>query len=64
MEFCYKMLYGVNCYQIFDLHDTLMALFDLYKDKVPTYNIVCGSQPETSLQNQGLDVMKVFSLLN
>ncbi|KAK1382856.1 zinc finger BED domain-containing protein RICESLEEPER 2-like [Heracleum sosnowskyi] len=50
--------------QIPKLHDTLHALFDLYKDKIPTYTVVCGSQAEITFQNQGLDVMKEFDALD
>ncbi|KAL8114505.1 hypothetical protein AgCh_021385 [Apium graveolens] len=64
VEFCYKMLYGDECHQISKIYDTLYALFDLYKDTIPTYTVVCGSQPGTSLQNQGIDVMKEFDALD
>ncbi|KAL8101984.1 hypothetical protein AgCh_033764 [Apium graveolens] len=33
-------------------------------DTIPTYTIVCGSHPGTSLQNQGIDVMKEFDALD
>ncbi|KAL8115886.1 hypothetical protein AgCh_022396 [Apium graveolens] len=64
VEFCYKMLYGDDCEQIKLLHDTLMQLFDLYKDRIPTYTVVCEPDAGSSLQMAGSDVMKEFDALD
>lgn len=63
VEFSYKMLYGDDSVQIAKLHKTLKALFDLYKDKIPSYastDDVLG----TSVQNEGADVLKEFDALD
>ncbi|XP_074337273.1 zinc finger BED domain-containing protein RICESLEEPER 2-like [Apium graveolens] len=63
VEFCYKVLYGDNCYQITKLHETLKGLFELYQDKIPTYNVVFESESGSSIDNQALNKMKEFDAL-
>lgn len=53
------MLYGNDFQPIEKLHETLKALFDLYKDKIPSYSVVCDDLLVTSTQIQGV-VLKVL----
>lgn len=62
-EFSYKMLYREYCEQITLLHETLKQLFDLYKDRIPKYTVVCEPKHGTSLHMEGSDVMKVILVL-
>ncbi|KAL8095241.1 hypothetical protein AgCh_036627 [Apium graveolens] len=64
MEFCYKMLYRDDCEQIKLLHNTLMQLFDFYKDRILTYTVVCKPDAGSSLQMVGSDVTKEFDVLD
>lgn len=62
VEFSYKLLYGEDCVQLRKLQRTLKLFFDLYKDKIPTFTVTNDDLPESSLQSQGADVMKVLHL--
>ncbi|KAK1367265.1 hypothetical protein POM88_042826 [Heracleum sosnowskyi] len=47
-----------------DMITDAVGLFDLYKDRIPTYNVVFEGLPGSSIEHQGLDVMKEFDALD
>ncbi|KAK1385013.1 zinc finger BED domain-containing protein DAYSLEEPER-like [Heracleum sosnowskyi] len=47
-----------------DMITDVVGLFDLYKDRIHTYNVVFEGLPGNSIEHQGLDVMKEFDALD
>ncbi|XP_074351936.1 zinc finger BED domain-containing protein RICESLEEPER 2-like [Apium graveolens] len=64
VEFCYKMLYGEDSEQIGKLHRALKAVFDLYKDKIPSYSTTSEEFASNSFHNEGNDVLKEFDAMD
>ncbi|KAK1403171.1 hypothetical protein POM88_002776 [Heracleum sosnowskyi] len=58
------MLYGEYNEQYPSLVETLKQIFNVYKNRMPTYSVVCEPEPGTSLQMEGSDVMKEFDALD
>lgn len=63
VEFSYKMLYGNASDKIEKLHRTLKALFELYKDMIPSHAVsedVLGSL----VQTEGNELLKEFDAMD
>ncbi|XP_074378052.1 zinc finger BED domain-containing protein RICESLEEPER 2-like [Apium graveolens] len=64
VEFCYKILYGEDYEQIGKLYRALKALFDVYKDKIPSYSTTSEDFASNSFYNEGNNVLKEFDAID